>query len=247
MRYYKAKLLLVGVGLFLSNPNIAVATKTVDSPVVESHELVIGVGGQVDFDRRDSKNNEQLYKYSVGYSFVDHWFTEFAGESAKVADSDNFEFTALEWTNRFQLLEQEKHWLNAGLSFSYQTTVEEKTADMIEAKILLEKSLGKFTHIANIILEKEVGGGTHEQTAGGFAWSSSYHLNEYFQPGIELHSDYGELRQNLAYTKQAHQLGPVFYGKIGERVNYDIGYLFALTDPAPEGELKFILEYAQKF
>lgn len=74
----------------------------------------------------------------------------------------------------YRAFEPGKYWLDAGLSFAYETTVQEKTADSIEGKILLEKSLGNFNHIANIVFGKEVGGGRAQQATGGFAWSSRY-------------------------------------------------------------------------
>jgi FTR1 family protein len=239
--------MFVATGLLLVGPREAAATKKVYSPIVEKGELEFETRGGIDFDRRDAKNNKQVYKYALGYGVTDRWFTEIYGESEKEAGENSFEFTAVEWENRLQLFEQGQYWLDAGLYFAYETTVQEKTADKIEAKILLEKSFGHFLHTANIIFEKEVGGGAHEQTVGGLAWGSRYRWQKYFEPGVEWHSDFGEFRQGLSYAQQSHQFGPVFYGKIGEHIKYDVGYLFGVTDPAPEGKLKWILEYEHHF
>lgn len=169
--------------------------------------------------------------------------TELSGKTSRETEEKSYQFESVEWKNGFQFLEQEKHGLGAGVSFAYATTVERKTADSMEGKILLEKSLGRFTHDLNFILAKEVGGGSQQQTSGALAWGSRYHWKNFLEPGIEMYSDFGELRQKTGYKKQNHQLGPAFYGKIGEFINFDIGYLFGLTDPAPQGELKWTMGY----
>ncbi|MCA9404948.1 MAG: hypothetical protein KC684_00275 [Candidatus Omnitrophica bacterium] len=67
-------------------------------------------------------------------------------------------------------------------------------------------------------------------------------MSEHFEPGFEWHSNFGELKEHKSYDEQTHQAGPVFYGSVGP-VKYNVGFLFGVTDPAPEGELKAILEY----
>jgi hypothetical protein len=224
----------------------AFATKKVYSPIVEGGELEFEWRGSYDFDDRDSKDGEQKQKYAVGYGVTDWWFTELYGEIEREAEQDEFDLTSIEWENRFQLTEQGQYWLDAGLYFAYETTVQNKKADKIEGKILLEKSFANFTHTANIIFEKQVGGGAEEETEAGLAWSSRYRWKEYFEPGFEWHSNFGELKEHNPYDEQKHQAGPVFSGKVGP-VKYDIGYLFGITDPAPEGELKWIMEYELHF
>jgi len=224
----------------------AFATKKVYSPIVEGGELEFEWRGSYDFDDRDSKDGEQKQKYAIGYGVTDRWFTELYGEIEREAEQDEYDFTAIEWENRFQLTDQGQYWLDVGLYFAYETTVKEKTADKIEGKILLEKSFSDFTHTANITFEKQVGGGVEEETEAELAWSSRYRWKKYFEPGFELHSNFGELNEHKPYDEQKHQIGPVFYGKVGP-VKYDIGYLFGITDPAPEGELKWIMEYEMHF
>ena len=100
----------------------------------------------------------------------------------------------------------------------------------------MEKSFSRFTHTANIIFEKAVGGDSAEnETEAGFAWSSRYRWKKFLQPGFEFHEE------------QTHQAGPALYGRLGPFVKYDVGYLFGLTDPAPEGTLKWILEFERYF
>ena len=232
----------------LSHP--AYATKKVYSPIVEKGEVELEARGSYDIDERASKDNVQKHKYALGYGVTDRWFTEIYGEIERTKNDDDedldFSFTALSWENRFQLTEQGQYWADVGLYLEYEASFENKHPDNIETKLLLEKSFEKFTHTANIILEQNVGRHPGEDLVGGFAWSSKYRLSQVFQPGFEWHSDFGEIGQTVSYQDQKHQIGPVFYGKLGH-VKYDVGYLFGASDAAPKGEIKWIVEYEIRF
>ena len=237
-------LLLVAV-LGLSQP--AWATKKVYSPRVEQGELELEARGNYDFDRAEENDGAQKQKYAVGYGVTKHWATELYGEIEKVPEEkENFEFTSLEWENRFQLFEPGEKFIDMGLYVAFEHSFEKDSPDILEWKFLFEKELGRFTHTANIIFEKEVGGDRQKDLEGGFAWSSRYRLNQYFQPGFEYHIDAGELSESIPFKNQEHMAGPVIYGKLGP-VKYDVGYLFGVSRAAVDGELKWILEYEVRF
>ena len=240
----------IGIGLFIMMPYDAHASKKVYSPIVEKGELEIEARGQYDTDERAAKDNVQQHKYAVGYGVTDRWFTEIYGEFERTKNADNedlnFKFTALSWENRLQLTEQGQFPVDVGLYLEYESSFENKHPDNLEAKLLLEKSLPNFTHTLNLTLEQNVGRHPSKDLVGGFAWSSKYRWQKWLQPGFEWHSNLGELGQNVAFSTQQHQLGPAFYGKIGH-VKYDVGYLFGMSDAAPKGEIKWIMEYEVKF
>jgi len=219
--------------------------KKVYSPIVEGGELEIETRGSYDFDHRSSKDGKQKQKYAVGYGVTDRWFTELYGEIEKGATASNFEFTALEWENRYQLTEQGQYWIDVGLYFAYEVSFEDDKADKIEGKFLFEKEFGNYTHTANIIFEKQVGGDSEKETEGELAWGSRYRWRQYFEPGFEFHSEFGELNESKSFDEQEHLVGPVFYGKIGH-FKYDIGYLFGISADAVDGKLKWIIEYELK-
>ncbi len=240
----------VGAACLAALPQEALATKKVYSPIVEQGELEIELRGQYDVDERAAKDNAQKHKYAIGYGMTNRWFTEIYGEFERVKNKDNedfdFDFSALSWENRFQLTEQGQFPVDVGAYFEYEASFENKHPDKIEVKALLEKSLVNFTHTLNLAIEQQVGRHPDEDLAGGLGWSSKYRMREWFQPGVEWHSDFGEIGQTVAYQDQKHQLGPVFYGKVGW-VKYDVGYLLGMSDAAPKGELKWIVEYEFKF
>ena len=253
----KKQLIIIVVGLVCTFgvSQIAYADKHVYSPIVEKGELEIETTGVYDRDHSKEKNAAQEYKNAIGYGVTDRWATELYGEFERLLQENedggvNFssvKFTHLEWENRFQLTEQGQCWLDAGIYFAYEIPVRAKDPGKIEGKVLLEKSTEKFTHTTNLIFSKEVGGGATEQTSAGFAWSSRYRLSKNFQPGVEYWIDFGEIRRKLSYNEQNHQVGPAFYGYLMPHVKYDVGYLFGISKAAPEGELKWILEYELRF
>ena len=118
-----------------------------------------------------------------------------------------------------------------------------KQVGQFEGKILLEKDIDKISNILNISFNKEVGGGADPHTDAGISWSTRYRLSQYFEPGVEYWNDFSAITHQLNYDQQSHQVGPAFYGHLFGHVNYDIGYLFGISQAAPRGELKWVLEY----
>jgi hypothetical protein len=236
--------LLAFVGL--SSPGRALATKKVYSPIVEFGELELEARGSYDVDKSTSRDGAQVQKYAIGYGVTPHWFVEMYGEVEK-DPGDKYQFTSLEWESRYQLFEQGERWLDAGLYFAYEATLEDGHADQAEAKLLLQKETGRFLHLANVILEKQLGANAEEGTEAGLAWSTRYRLRPAFEPAIEIHSDFGEIAGFESYAKQQHFVGPVFYGHVARYIKYDIGYLFGISNAAADGMLKWILEYEFRF
>ena len=124
-------------------------------------------------------------------------------------------------------------------------TLEYNTAggpDKGEIKLLLAKNTGDFAHVANLSLEREFGEDASDETEAGFAWGSRYRYQPEFEPGFEIHSEFGALGEDTDWDDQGHQIGPVFYGKLGQ-FKYDAGYLFGISDSAPDGMIKAVVEY----
>ena len=238
-------ILLAGLCLTQS----AHAFPKVYSPFIEKGELEIEAEGSVTFDDRDDVNDKQTQRYAVGYGVTDWWATEVYGIFEKPVQED-YTFESIEWENRFMPFQPGQNWVDIGFYFAYEFNVEDKPAtDEIEAKLLLEKQFGDFVHDVNLILKKEVNadsGVEEDGLEGGIAYSARYRFKKEFEPGLELHHDFGVMDEGLAFDEQKMQLGPVVYGKIGS-VKYDVGYLFGVSEAAPKGELKWVVEYEWRF
>ncbi|MBI3601777.1 MAG: FTR1 family protein [Candidatus Omnitrophica bacterium] len=219
------------------------------SPLVVQGEREFEIQGSYGFDNRASKNNARQEKYLLGYGVTDRWATELGGRVEQSPDEDGAmskpKFKNLAWENRYQLTEQGQYWLDAGLYLEYEQSFVHDQPDALEGKILLEKTMARFVHTANLITEKETRAydGKTKTTEARVAWSSKYLWKRYLQPGFEYHADFGEVRLHNPYKQQGHQIGPNLYGKIGRHLRYDIGYLFGISPASPDGKLKWVMEY----
>lgn len=248
----KSKVASVFVGLIIWAFTFnAYADLKVYNPYVEKGEWELEARGNIDFDKRAEKDDLQKQKYALGVGVTDRWSTEVYGEVEKERNDDNedlnFRFTEVEWENKFQLTERGKYPVDVGLLVEYAISAEDKHADNLEWKILLDKSVGKIENMANINFEHQIGGGHTNETGAGIAWSSRYLLNSRFEPGFEYYADFGGLNEGRNFDEQDHRAGPAFYGEIIEGIKYDIGYLFGTSDTAPEGTLKWNIEFEREF
>lgn len=228
----------------LSHP--AFAEKLVFAPVAEQGEWELENTGVYDMDPAKNKNAVQEYHYAIGYGVNSFWHTELELETETQPTDDSitsFQATHLEWENIFQLAPKGEYWLDPGLYLAYEAPLENKQVGQFEGKILLEKDFQKISDILNISFNKEVGGGADPHTNGGISWSSRYRLSQYFEPGFEYWNDFSAISNQTTYNLQSHQVGPCMYGHLFRHINYDIGYLFGISDAAPKGEIKWVLEY----
>jgi hypothetical protein len=235
--------LLAGAALLL--PSEAHATKKVYNPYVDQGELEVewkaGVTHDSDDDEQDGAWKQKL---GVGYGFTDRLFIEAYGEVEREGGEDA-DFTAVELEAKYELTEPGEYWVDVGLLGEYEINTL-GGPDKVEAKLLLAKDVGQFSHTANLKLEREVGDEADDETEAGLAWSSRYRYSRAFEPGFEIHSDFGSLSDSSSFNDQGHQFGPVVYGQLGA-FKYDVGYLIGVSDSAPDGEAKVILEYEYYF
>jgi len=216
----------------------AYATLKIYSPSVEYHELELEWRARYDTDARESMDGRQVHKLAVGYGVLPRLFLEAYAELERPV-GDEFELEAVEMEARIQLAEPGQYWLDAGLHVEYEMPVEEGGTDELVFQVLLEKGQGRLLHRTNLRLERELESGA--QVGSGLAWGSRLRLGPSFEPGVEYHARFGPLAGGTPFDSQAHLLGPVIYGRLG-RVKYDLGYLFGLSDAAPDGMLKWIIE-----
>jgi len=227
-------------------PASAHATKKVYAPYVEQGEVELEYRGGYDIDDNDDVDGAWKQKIAIGYGVNNYWFTELYGEFEKEGESEsNIKFSAIEWENKFQLTQPGQYWLDLGLltELEYNTA---GGADKVEVKALLAKDIGKFTHLANLGVEREFGEDSDDATEFGVSWSSRYRYMPSFEPGFEIHSEFGRLDDGSSFNEEDHRIGPVIYGQLGA-IKYDVGYLVGVSDGAPDGTIKALLEYELRF
>jgi len=212
------------------------------SPMVHSGEIEFETRGTYDFDKRDDRDGTWKQKFGVGGALNDYWAMEIYAETEK-DNGEEIDVEAVALENRWQLTEQGEYWLDWGLYFEYEHATQSQTADKLEGKILLEKTQGNLEHRLNIIFEKEIGGYSEEETEGELSAVSRYRLSKYYEPGIEWHSEFGELNKLGSWSEQEHYIGPALYGKMGGGFKYEIALLFGISTEATDKVLRGVVEY----
>jgi high-affinity iron transporter len=241
-----ATAMIAGILVILFAPDAAHASKKVYAPYVEKGEVELEWRGGYKIDDESDVNGSWKQKLALGYGVTDYWFTEVYGEVEHDGASDgNTELTAIEWENKFQLTQPGEYFVDLGALVEYVHFLEDDGADKLEGKLLIAKDTGNFTHLANLVVEREVGDNSEDETEYGAAWSTRYRYSPKFEPGIEIYSDFGDFDND--FDEQGHQIGPVAYGQLTEHVAYDAGVLFGVSDAAPDAELKAIIEYEWRF
>lgn len=221
----------------------AYASKTVTSPYVTQGEKSLEWKGEYIVDDDNDREGAWKQKAVVGYGITSFWSSEIEANVEQGGGSDDdTKFANIDWKNKFQLLPPGQYWVDAGmrLTYSFNTT---GGADEVEGKLLFGKDLKNTRHSANLIASTEVGEDSSDEVDWGLSWSSRYKYSDGFQPGFELHSAFGEIGNEGEFDDQDHRLGPVFYGKFGKGFSYDAGYLFGISDRAPDGTVKAIVKY----
>lgn len=222
------------------------AVKSVNSPYVKKDELKLEWKGAFDTDdESQSQDGAQGYDLNTSYGFTDFWASELELEANKSGRSgEDLRTTSLEWKNKFQFTSV-KDWIGSGVRIGYRRSLV-GTPDRLQAKLLFQKDIGLTAHTANFILTKEIGDDA-AKLQGGFALSSRFKWQPWLEPGFEWYGDVGELSNRKKFDDQSHSAGPVFYGQITPELKYDLGYLFGVSDAAPDGEVKARLEYKWAF
>ena len=229
-----------------ANPALALDGK-VYSPQVVKGEAEIEYAGTRTFDSDKEKNDIQENQFSIGYGVTDYWAPEFYFATFERGPGQPQDFTATEFENRFQFWPIGEHWVDAGLLASYHFAAKKDDADSVELKLLLQKDIGKFTALANLGGEREVG----SHASGGNELSSAFNVRyrwlSYLEPGIEMQSDYGTWGDHLNFNQQEHYLGPVLYGRLMPGLKYEVGYYAGLSSTAASSAMRFKLEYEMFF
>ncbi|MGQ0527559.1 MAG: FTR1 family iron permease [Alphaproteobacteria bacterium] len=223
------------------------ATSTVDAPYVDKGDFTLEEQTNwLNDDDDDDIDGTWAETLNMGYSPTDNIKLEIEGEFGETGAGDDTEFNAVTFSGTWEFFEAGRYWLESGLKFEYGRNTS-GDADGVAVKLLLAKEAGKFSHLANFVFGQETGEDSSDDTSGAFAWSTSYAVNDMFQPGFEYYLNHDDVSDGGSFDDQGHQLGPVVYGGIGEHIGYEAGYLFGLSDSAADGEAKLIINYTVNF
>lgn len=228
--------------LAITTSSPALAVSSLQSPNVHKGEFEIEYSGSTTFDGNPGQDGETEHEIEFEYGLTDRISLELEGEIV----SEPGEPTIYEGTGfgaTFQFFEQGENWVDTGLELTYGFAAHDGDADTIAAQLLLEKQTGNLVHLANFRLRQEIG----EDASGGLSqrllWNSRYLYSQYFEPGIELQSNFGRTNENRSFDEQEHFIGPAAYGRVADHWKYEVAYYRGISNSAPDNAARIKLEY----
>lgn len=228
-------------GLAFASP-----AETVILPDVSAgeHEIELELGTERDNGRR----NADALTLSFGTGVTAWWATELGVELGRERDG-HVRYDGIEWENRFRLLDEEDEApIGLSLLASVERPREREEGWSATAGLLSQKKLGRFLLNANLLVERtwaaEAGeNGTHL----GYQWQLKYRHAPRLHYGLQGMGEVGKWNEWDRRDDQQHRLGPAIFGRVpldeGQRLKYDVGLLFGLTQATPDHTLRMMLEY----
>lgn len=243
---------IVPVVLMMAPVPEARAEFKVYSPYVVQGELELEARGIVTDDRDKEKDGNKKFIDEIGYSPTARWHTAALLEQEQEHEpgkNSDLRLDSLAWENILLLTEPGQYWLDAALYLEYEKGLKSTDAHQLEGKLLLEKTLGRWTFTANPIFIRPFGG-DERGVLFEYAWATRYRFRPELEPGFEAFGDIGRVDAADNLSDQVHQIGPDLRGafRLGSgKLLYNAGYLLGVTDAAPSQSFKFELEYELYF
>jgi len=228
--------------VFFSNIDPAHAYNKVASPDVTQGLFSLEYRVGRDFDDKAKMNDQDLDRFVASYGVTDRWKTALSLTYA--GPDNNLTQTYIGWTNEYQFVKGEDAWCRFALQESYWFSLVPGQPDKMRAKVVAAKNIGLFSNYLNINFQNSANPYRNADLDPGIAWKTKYMYMPEFAPGFEFYADFGKLDAHTPLSQDKYQIGPMISGQVGKNVKYDFGYLFGVSEAAPDGRIKLILTYA---
>ena len=185
-------------------------------------------------DEDSALDNQQTYRFGVGYSPIENWFTEIylIGENSS---TEEFEVNAVEIEAKVQLSEQGELEVDWGLLFELERNFEQNTTELAAA-LLMEKEWGRWVGAANVFIEFEERENLRNEIETILAMQLRYRYDRLFEPALELYQN----QDTLA-------LGPAIMGNvrlgIAKKIHWEFGVILGLEKDTPDQTVRALVEY----
>lgn len=209
------------------------------SPHLNASQSEIELRGYRYDDARADLGGERAAELSISHAVTSWWKPELYLAMYQGEPGSGGKLVGHEFENTFQFTQPGEYWVDVGILASYEHKTLANTPDAIEFGPLLEKTVGRFTHVANLIWEKQVGAGASGKYEFRYSYSGTYTVTSALRPGLEA---YGRP------TDHAYQTGPIVAGEwhlpnTTSNLEYRVGVLFGLNADAPRRTWVSQLEY----
>jgi hypothetical protein len=228
----------VCVGFLTASGLVRADDFIVYSPHVFASQSEVELRGYQYADSR-SEQGGSAAELSIAHAVTDWWKPEvYVAEFEQVPDTRGY-FKGFEFENTFQLTAPGKYVADLGFLASYEHNITADLKSAIEFGPLIEKTAGRFTHIANLIWEKEVGSGASGKYQFRYSYSGTYTVSQALRPGLEAYGRPGD---------HAYQAGPIVAGEhhlagtTGD-IEYRVGMVAGINAAAPRQTWLAQIEY----
>lgn len=240
--------------LITTSAQAAFALGSIRSPQVTKDKLSMEYKGFRKGDDRKALNNQQKHIFEFGYGVTERLKLDIEGVWER-SSGDDLSFDATEFAGRYELTEPGEYWIGTGIYAAYEWTEDDNDPQEAVIGLLLQKEYGKFKHIANAYVSREVGDDREDGFGIETRYLAQYDYKPYFKPTVEWQAEWGNTDEFEGYDDQAHYVGPGAYGHIpflekwigtGE-VEYQLTYYRGISDAAADDAVRWTIEYGIKF
>lgn len=212
---------------------------TIYSPHVIATQSEIELRGYRVDDGRAHYDGQQEAALSIAHAVTGWWRPELYLARYERSPGERGQWLGYELENVFQLTETGRYWADLGVLASYEHNIGGHGPDAIETGLLVEKSVGRFDHVVNLILEREVGRGAEHKIEHRYSYRGTYAFSSALRPGIEAYARPDD---------HAWQVGPVVTGDwhvpgTTGSVEYRLGLLQGMNSRAPRRTWMLQVEY----
>jgi high-affinity iron transporter len=208
------------------------------SPYVTASHNEIELRGYQYYDARAGLGGSAS-ELSIAHGVNDWWKPEIYVAEYQSGSGTNRHFQGYEVENTFQLTAPGKYPVDVGVLAAYDRNIAVGTPDAIEFGPLLETTAERFTHVVNLLWEKELGAGARRDYKFRYSYSGTYSISPALRPGFEA---YGRP------VDHAYQAGPILAGerhssRLSGNWEYRVGVLLGINREAPRQTWLARLEY----
>lgn len=223
----------------------ALAAKKVYSPYVSKGEWAFENYGTYQIDDDASKDRALKAKTAIGYGVTDYLKLELEAVTKKSARSagEDFELTAIEPVAKWQLTEKNEYFWDVGLYTALELHTDDAEDDKWEAKLLLGKKIGKWSHYTNLAFDQKYEGNDRDAEFE-FTHNTAYKIDDQWKIAAEAFLDFKDMDDANQWSEQDHRIGgEVTYYIPDTSWEMKLGYLFGISESAPDGSIKWLIEY----
>ncbi len=204
----------------------------------------------------DVDDGEREFEYRIGYEPDGERFAHRAhfqyglSESwrmrliflQRASEDRDLEFRYMRWEGQWQFIEDEDHGWDSALRFEVQIA----EGDDLPSRGRIAWSSkwdvsDQWQLRTNLLFGHEVGEDRREGTLLEFRGEAAYKVSSDLTIALDLFSDLNRTNGIGTFEEQEHQLGPLIKYKLGDGWSMYMGYLWGMSDAAPDDAFRFNL------